>query len=71
MEHESFLVTELSKLTALLQVITLTFFIPNLKKEAGIKEQFPVSSMMDFRYLKVIENLSIDNSLRYVPVEST
>ena len=71
MEHESFLVTELSKLTALVQVITLTFFIPNLKKEAGIKEQFPVSSMMDFRYLKVIENLSIDNSLRYVPVEST
>ena len=71
MEHESFLVTELSKLTALVQVITLTFFIPNLKKEAGIKEQFPVSSMMDFRYLKVIESLSIDNSLRYVPVEST
>ena len=71
MEHESFLVTELSKLIALVQVITLTFFIPNLKKEAGIKEQFPVSSMMDFRYLKVIENLSIDNSLRYVPVEST
>ena len=71
MEHESFLVTEFSKLTALVQVITLTFFIPNLKKQAGIKEQLPVSSMIDFRYLKVIENLSIDNSLRYVPVEST
>ena len=71
MEHESFLVTEFSKLTALLQVITSTIFIANLKKGAGVKGQFPVSSMIDFQYLKVIEKLSFDNSLRYVPVEST
>ena len=71
MEHESFLVTEFSKLTALVQVITSTIFVAYLKKEAGVKEQFPVSSMIDIQYLKVIEKLSIDNSLRYVPVESS
>ena len=71
MQHESFLVTEFSKLTAPVQVIISTIFIANLKKEAGVKEQFPVSSMIDFQYLKVIENLSIDNSLRYVLFEST